>query len=447
MPNEHVRDPECVPPQNIDAEQATLGSMMLDRLAIRVASDIVREGDFYRPTHGIIFDAMCAVDARDEPVDLITLKDELITRGRLEEIGGVEYLMALISQVPSASRVEHYAKIVEEKSLLRRIISCGAQVTGLGYAETDRDEAIARATQIILGLSETARLDGFRHVRDIVTGVWEAVREAKTTGSDIAGLRTGVPGLDRITWGLPAGLTLIAGRPSTGKTSLLLQIMTRNPGPFAFFSFETTGEALVRRIIAAGADVEVAQLRTGNLSEDEFDRVLRAVNDVYQLDIYISDRSCDIGRLIAMAKRAVLQYGVQAIIVDYLQLVRPGASSRRENREQEVASVTRGLKGLAQDLQIPVVAASQLKRPERGKEDQEPTLVELRESGEQEAAADVVVLIHNPKPPGAEDDGSPRSAKLIVAKQRDGRTARCPCMWRGAWLRFYEASDREEESE
>jgi len=437
-----------VPPHNIDAEQCALSSMMIDREYAGVGVELLRDRDFYRPSHAAIFRAICTVYEAGQPIDSYLVKDELERMGVLNEVGGMAYLMAITSQVPSASRIKHYAAAVIDRAAKRRLLALGQQIVALAYDDSlDATAAQAAAMQAMLAASDSRSDPGFVSARDVAQDVYEAMAEAQAHGLSVVGLRTGIPGLDRMTCGLPVGLTLIAARPSQGKTSLLLQICTKNPGPFGFFSLETTARALARRLITAGTRIETVKLRTGRLSDDEFAAVLRAVNDIYRLDLYIHDRPIDAGRLAAMARRAVLQYGLKAVLVDYVQLVRPkGGGSRGENREQQVASVTRALKELAQDLQIPIIAAAQLSRLTEKREGKLPELQDLRESGELEAAADLAILIHNQKPAEA-DQGLPRPCVLYVAKQKDGPTGPIHVQWCGSELRFYEESDREEASE
>jgi replicative DNA helicase len=463
---ERLLSRERVPPQNIDAEQSTLGSMMLDRAAIEKASEILRDADFYRPSHGIIFDAICALNEKDQPVDLITLQEELRARGRLEEVGGTEYLMTLLSQVPSASRVEHYAKIVEEKGILRRLLSASAEITGMAYEEAeDVDSLTDRAEQLIFQVSQRRVGQYFTPVAPVVMEAWDRLTAQWEDGTIISGLETGFRDIDLMTSGLQNGdFVIIAGRPSMGKTALALDIAmhvaTKKKLPVALFSIEMSKEQLALRLLSSHALVESHRLRSGFMLDEEMKKVSHATNDLYQAPIFIDD-STDVTPVAMRAKCRRLkaeQGGLGLVIVDYLQLVRWHRFI--ENRAQEISEIARSLKGLARELRVPLIAVSQLSRLVERREDKRPMLSDLRESGSIEAEADVVMFIYRrgyydrkelidaedvvgldaatgrPKRREVGVEDNPEDAEIIIAKQRNGPTGTIKLGFLGHYARF-----------
>lgn len=394
---------ERVPPQNIEAEQSTLGSMMLDRAAIEKAAEILRDIDFYRPSHGIIFDAMCSLSERDEPVDLITLQEELRNRNKLEEVGGTEYLMALLSQVPSASRVEYYAKIVEQKSILRRLLAASAEITGMVHQEADDVDAITdKAEQLIFQVAQRRLGQYFSPIAPVVMEAWDRLNAQWEQGSIISGLETGFRDLDLMTSGLQNGdMIIVAARPSMGKTSFALDIAShvaiRQKLPVALFSIEMSKEQLALRLLSSHAQVESQRLRAGFVHDDEINKVSRAANELFQAPIFIDD-STDISPMGMRTKCRRLkaeQGGLSLVVVDYLQLLK--WHRQIDNRVQEISEIARAIKSLARELKVPVIALSQLSRRVEQRDDKRPILSDLRESGSIEAEADLVMMLYRPK--------------------------------------------------
>ncbi len=440
-----------VPPQNIDAEQSTLGSMMLDAAAIEKSADILKNADFYRPTHGIIFDAICSLNERDEPVDLITLQEELRSRNKLEEVGGTEYLMALLSQVPSAARVEHYATIVEEKAILRRLLSASDQIAAMVHEDqVDIESVTDKAEQLIFQVSQRRMGQYFTPLAPIVDEAWNRLETQWGAGSIISGQETGFRDLDLMTSGLqPGDLVIVAARPSMGKTALAMDIAghvsIKKKKPVAVFSIEMSKEQLAVRLLSTHARVESQRLRSGYLNDDEIATIGVATNELYQSPMYIDD-STDITPMGMRAKCRRLkaeQGGLALIIVDYLQLMKWHRNI--DNRVQEISEIARALKSLARELKVPVIALSQLSRRVEQRDDKRPILSDLRESGSIEAEADLVVLLYRPKyyerketvdpeeAVGIDPDtgkpkkrdfiyGEPEESEIIIAKQRNGPT-------------------------
>jgi len=425
-----------VPPNDVDAEQAVLGSMLISRDACARGLELLSRTDFYRPAHGEIFDCIGEAFRQELPLDPITLIDELRKRGKLDVVGGAEYIaLTLPGQVPSASRIEHYCRIVKEKALLRALATAGREITDTALdPQANFTAAHGRAVEALLAIQGPRSVGGLRHIREILPGVWDGIGVLQPHRT-----QTGIGRLDWLTGGIGPGLTLIAARPSMGKTALMLQIARQAGVPVAFFSLETGVEGIVRRLITGMTAVDSATLRSTRLSDEELVQVTAAIAGLHNLEMYLADSVMTVGQICAAAKRCALVHGIQMVMVDYIQLVRP--DHRDERREQQVAAVTRALKGLAQDLKLPVIAAAQLSRATERRSGKIPELADLRESGELEAAADLTILIHTPKP--EEDDGSPRPATLYVAKQKDGPTGPVTCMWEGRRLRFFDQDTRQ----
>lgn len=440
---------ERVPPQNIEAEQSTLGAMMIDRAAIEKASEILSGEDFYRPTHQQIFDVLCTLQERDEPVDLITVQEELRSRGKLEDVGGTEYLMILIDTVPSAANIEHYARIVEEKAILRRLIAAGTEIIGIAHQEvSDIDAAADQAEQAVFRVAQRRIGQYFTPITPLVAEAWDWVDKRYREKGVASGLTTGFSKFDYITSGLQkSDFVIIAGRPSMGKTSLMLDIAVNAAlkvgETVAIFSIEMSKEQLAQRLVCARARVNAHRLRTGFFEDAEWDRLARASNELYGAPLFIDDTT-DITAMGMRAKcrRLRAEHGLGLVVIDYLQLMH--SHRRTENRNQEISEIARSVKGLARELQIPVVVASQLSRAPEKREDHRPMLSDLRESGSIEAEADLVALLYRPdyykqrevvdaaEMAGIDESGNVQSydpsrrqvevAEVIIAKHRNGPT-------------------------
>lgn len=388
-----------VPPQNLDAEQSTLGSMMLERSALEKGMEILKSEDFYRPNHQEIFDSLVSLAERDEPVDLITLQEELRKRGKLEDCGGVEYLMSLVESVPTATNIEYYAKIVEQKSILRRLISAGSQIIGLAQNEDEEIDTITdRAEQLIFGVAQRRMGEYFRSITPLVSEAWDWIDDRYHNKGVASGIQTGFEKLDNMTSGLqPSDFIIIAARPSMGKTALALNMALAaavdNKHTVALFSIEMSAEQLVQRMMCMRAKANAHRLRTGYFESSEWDRIATASNDLHMAPIYIDDTT-DLTHLAMRAKcrRLKAEHGLGLVVVDYLQLMR--SHKNTENRNQEISEIARGLKSLARELKVPVIALSQLSRAVEKREDKRPMLSDLRESGSIEAEADLVMMLY-----------------------------------------------------
>lgn len=392
---------EKIPPQNLEAEQSTLGSMMLERGALEKGMEILKAEDFYRPAHQEVYDALMSLAERDEPVDLITLQEELRKRGKLEDCGGTEYLMALVESVPTAANLEYYAKIVERKSILRKLISAGTQIIGLAQNEDEEIEAVTdRAEQLVFGVGQRKLGEYFRSIGPLLHDAWDMIDKRFHDKGVASGVPTGFAKLDNMTSGLqPSDFAIIAARPSMGKTALALNLAlnaaTVAKETVAIFSIEMSAEQLVLRMLCMLSRTNAHRLRTGYFGDDEWNLISKATGELAEAPIFIDDTT-DITHLGMRAKcrRLKAEHGLSMVIVDYLQLMRSHRNT--ENRNQEISEIARGLKSLARELKVPVIALSQLSRAVEKREDKRPMLSDLRESGSIEAEADLVMMLYRP---------------------------------------------------
>lgn len=418
-----------VPPQNLEAEQSVLGAMLLSRDAIETAVQILREDDFYREVHRRLYRAVAEMYNRGEPVDMVTLTNELKRAGDLERVGGVAGLTTFVERVPTAANVEYYAQIVREKSVSRQLIGAATRVVGEAYADSrPLAEMLDDAERLILEATELKRSQDFASIKDLIGRSFEYVSDLAQHQRHITGVATGFYDLDDMTAGLqPSELIVIGARPSVGKTSLALNIAqhvsmgmgaTKERVGVGFFSLEMTSAQLALRLLCSAARTDLKKARSGYLNQHETVRLSQVAGQLYDTPLYIDDSSAlTVLELKAKARRLMRQKPIGLLIIDYLQLIQAGVSS--ESRVQEVAYVSRQLKALAKDLNIPVVVLSQLSRPQKGQEDRRPVLSDLRESGAIEQDADVVIFIHRETD---RDDHENALHELVIAKQRNGPT-------------------------
>ncbi|MGQ9525610.1 MAG: replicative DNA helicase [Armatimonadota bacterium] len=418
-----------VPPQNIEAEQSTLGSMMLDKMAVERVIEILRPEDFYREAHQRIYSAMWHLAERGEPVDLVTLTDELRARGQLEAVGGVSYLTTLLDSVPTAANAEYYARIVRDRAVLRGLIQAAAEITKAAYEPTeDVASVVDKAEQAIFAVSRMRGERTFRPVGELAIEAWERLSQQSEGG--LVGVPTGFRELNAQTAGLqPADLIIIAARPSVGKTAfalnLALSAARSGRGPVAIFSLEMSDLQLAMRMLCAEARVSAHRLRSGNPQDDDWSKLASALDVLSELPIYVDDSS-DLTPLQVRAKcrRLAASHGLGMVVIDYIQLM--AAHGRAENRNQELSIIARSLKAMAKEFNVPVVALSQLSRAVEKREDKRPMLSDLRESGAIEAEADLVAFLHRPgyyeKPDEQQDPTVPEEVEVIIAKHRNGPT-------------------------
>jgi replicative DNA helicase len=416
-----------VPPQNLDAEESVLGAMMLSPGAIGAVSEVLDAGDFYRESHAKIYRASLSLYARGEPVDAITLVDELEERGDLEHAGGRERIHELAALVPATANAAHYAKIVREMATLRGLIRVGAEVAQLGWERPgEAAELVDQAEQIIFELSQARVSSEFSHIEALLKESFERITQLYEAGEDLTGVPSGFRDIDRLTGGFqPGNLIIVAARPSMGKSALGLGMASnlgvRSQVPVALFTLEMSKSEVTQRLMCSEAKVESNRLRTGKLAVDDWPRLTAACDKLAKAPIYVDDTgSITMMEIRAKARRLKTQEPTLGlIIVDYLQLMTTGASV--ENRVQEVSQISRQLKVLARDLDVPVLAMSQLSRAVEQRHDKRPILSDLRESGAIEQDADLVFFIYRDEYYNEESDQQ-GLAEVICAKHRNGPT-------------------------
>jgi replicative DNA helicase len=441
-----------VPPHSIEAEMSTLGSMMLDQHAIEKVAEILRPDDFYREAHRILYEVILSLAERHIPVDLLTVQEELRRRDQLEEIGGLPALVQIVESVPTASNAEYYARIVEEKAILRRLIRAAHDILQLADdPELELQDVIDRAEQAIFSVAQRRLGRYFSPIDRLLLQALEHIERVQLSGRGILGIPTHFPALDYKTSGLqPSELIILAARPSVGKTALALNIAEnvalRENRPVALFSLEMSREQLVQRMLCSQAGVSGNRIRHGTLTEEDWERLQMAAERLFRAPIFIDDTSgLSVLEMRAKCRRLKAERNDLALIViDYLQLIR-SHSRRAENRNQEIGEIARALKGLAREFEVPVLVLSQLSRAVERREEKRPILSDLRDSGSIEAEADVVLFIHRPNRRGDElDDDEPREAgvvpteevEIIIAKQRNGPTGRISLGFQPAFSRF-----------
>ncbi len=413
-------------PHNLEAERSVLGAILLHNAAFNEAAELIDSRDFYRDAHRRIFDKMVQLSERNEPIDLVTLKEELGRSGEIEQVGGPAYIAALVDGVPRATNVQHYARIVKEKATLRNLIHAATTILGSAYAaEQEADTVLDEAERAIFAIAEDRIREGFVSMHDLAHAGLATIEKAYEDKRLITGVPTGFTELDEMTSGLqPGDLILIAARPSMGKTSLALNIAqhvaTKTDKTVGVFSLEMSKEQLFLRMLAAEAGIDGHRLRTGFLRTDDWSKLSKAIGTLSEARIYIDD-SASIGvlEMRAKARRLAAEHALDLLVIDYIQLMQ--GRGRFDNRVQELASISRGLKGLAKELSIPIVTLSQLSRAPENRPGRRPQLADLRESGALEQDADVVFLIYREEMYEASEENQ-GVAEIIIGKQRNGPT-------------------------
>jgi replicative DNA helicase len=432
-------------PHNPTAERSVLGAILLDNHALNAAVEVLRPEDFFLEQHRRLYGHMIALGERQRAIDLVTLAEELERSGEFDAAGGAAYLAQLVDGVPRVTNVDHYARIVKEKALLRSLIHATEAIQQQALeAEQAADEIIDRAEALIFQLADDRIRTGLVGVKDLVRESYERLERMLSEGRQITGLPTGYRQLDQLTSGLqPSELIILAARPSMGKTALALNLAEGaamvERQPVAIFSLEMSKESLLMRLLASHAGLDMHRFRTGRLSKEEGHRMTTALSEMANAPLWIDDSgSATVMEIGAKARRLKKDKGLGLLIVDYLQLI--SARGRFGNRNEEVSSISRSLKGLAKELKIPVLVLSQLTRaPER--EERRPQLADLRESGAIEQDADVVLFIHRPNFYRTElPEEERRKAELIIAKQRNGPTDRLQFVFFERYTRFEEAA-------
>ena len=415
-----------IPPQSLEAEVSVLGGILLENEALNRVLEVIREGDFYRESHRKIFSAILDLYERNEPADLITLSEVLKKRGSFEEVGGIEYLNSLVNSVPTAANISYYAKIIKEKSILRKLINRATEIVSQGYGDAgDVDEFLDRAEHSIFEISEDRVRPSFHPIKDIIKSSFKTIEKLYEKRQLITGVATGFSRLDELTSGLqPSELIIVAGRPSMGKTAFALNIAQHAAiearVPAAIFSLEMAKEQLALRMLCSEAKVDAHRLRGGFLSESDWPKLTRAAGNLSEAPIFIDDTpGLTALEMRAKSRRLKAERNLGLIIVDYLQLMRGKANS--DTREQEISDISRSLKALAKELTVPVIALSQLNRRVEERGDRRPQLADLRESGAIEQDADVIIFLYRDEVYSRSDENRGK-AEIIIGKQRNGPT-------------------------
>ncbi len=433
-----------LPPQNIEAEQSVLGSMLIDKDALFEVAEILSAEDFYREVHQKIFESIMALSDKGEPVDLVTVCEELQSRDLLDKVGGAVYLASLANMTPTAAHAGHYAGIVREKSVLRRLIRTSTEIIGKCYGYVENiEEFLDEAEKVILEVARSKDSNNFIHLKEALEQTFERLERLYERKSGVTGLSTGFLDLDNITSGLQdSDLIIIAARPSMGKTTLALNIahhiVIHEKKPVAFFSLEMSREQLAQRLLCAYAEIDSQKLRRGFLSSEEWPRLTQAVGPLSEAPLYIDDTAAiSVMEMRAKSRRLKMEKGLSAIFVDYLQLMR--GHEKVENRQQEISNISRSLKALAKELNCPVVALSQLSRAVEQRPDKRPILSDLLESGGIEANADLVAFIYRDDYYHPETEHK-HITEIAIAKQRNGPIGKIELYFRDYLNKFVSVS-------
>jgi replicative DNA helicase len=416
-----------LPPQNIEAEQAVLGAIFLEPSALTLASEILIPEDFYRASHQKIYNAMLKLNDEGKVVDLVTVTEELAAAKLIEDTGGVSYLSELASSVPTAANIEYYARIVEEKSLLRRLIRTATEIASDGYAREDEVEALlSEAEKNILAVAQRKNAGAFHNIKDVLVRTYDNIEQMHQNAGEITGLETGFIELDRMTAGFQRNdLIIVGARPSVGKTAFALNIaqnVAQKTGEnIAIFSLEMGAEQLVMRLLCAEGNIDAQRLRTGTLTDDDWGKLTMAMGSLSNTGIFIDDTpGVRISDIRSKCRRLKQEHGLGMILIDYLQLIL-GSGRAGENRQQEVSEISRSLKQLARELKVPVIALSQLSRGVEQRQDKRPMMSDIRESGSIEQDADIVAFLYRDDYYDKESENK-NIIEIIIAKQRNGPT-------------------------
>lgn len=416
-----------LPPQNIEAEQAVLGAIFLEPSALTTASEMLIPEDFYRASHQKIFEFMLKLNDKGKAVDLITVTEELAAAKILEDTGGVPYLSELAASVPTAANIEYYAKIVEEKSILRRLIRTATTIASDGYTREDEVEALlGEAEKSILEVSGRKNVSAFHNIKDVLVRTYDNIEVMNNRAGEITGIATGFSELDRMTAGFQRNdLIIVGARPSVGKTAFALNIAqnvaTKSGENIAIFSLEMGAEQLVMRMLCAEGNIDAQRLRTGTLTDEDWGKLTMAMGSLSNAGIFIDDTpGVRITDIRSKCRRLKQEHGLGMILIDYLQLIL-GSGRAGENRQQEVSEISRSLKALARELKVPVIALSQLSRGVEQRQDKRPMMSDIRESGSIEQDADVIAFLYRDDYYDRESE-SKNIIEIIIAKQRNGPT-------------------------
>ncbi len=429
-----------IPPQNIEAEQSVIGSMLLDKDAIPNIAEILKSEDFYREDHREIYDVIMDLFDKGNAIDLITVSDMLKQRGTLESVGGLDYLTNVATSVPTTANSRHYAKIVEEKSLLRKLIRASSEIVDMGYEASEEAAVVLdRAEKSIFDILQKRSTQGFIPIKDALLDTYNRLEELYNSKSFITGVPSGFTDLDHKTAGFQGSdLVLIAARPAMGKTAFALNIAQYaavvKKVPVAIFSLEMSKEQLVSRMLCSEAMVDSQKIRTGRLDDEDWQKLARATGPLSEAPVFIDDTpGASVMEIRAKCRRLKLEKGLGLVVIDYLQLMQ--GRGKTENRQQEISEISRSLKILAKEINIPVIALSQLSRAPEQRTDHRPIMSDLRESGAIEQDADIVMFLYRDDYYN-EDSEKQNVAEVIVSKHRNGSTGTVELRWFGEYTKF-----------
>lgn len=431
-----------VPPHSIEAEQAVVGSMLMDREAILAASEIISEADFYHSAYGFIFEVVVEIFNDGKPVDLVTLQERLKEKNAPAEIASLEFVRDLVTAVPTSANVKYYAEIVAEKAMLRRLIKLNEEISNMCYLGKEPMEAVLEITEKkVFELVQKRNTGDFVSIQEVVMNALEKIAIASKAGGSVTGIPTGFLDLDYKMAGLqPSDLILVAARPSMGKTAFVLNIAQhvafKAKKAVAIFSLEMSKEQLVNRLFALEGQVDAQSLRTGSLKDDEWEKLIESADTIGKSKLIIDDTpGISISELRSKCRKFKLEHGLDLIIIDYLQLMSGRVGGKSESRQQEISEISRALKGLARELNVPVIALSQLSRAVEKRDDKRPMLSDLRESGAIEQDADVVMFIYRDDYYN-KDTEKKNVAEIIIAKQRQGSIGTVNLTWLPNYTKF-----------
>ena len=435
-----MEDVTRIPPHSVESEQSILGSILLDKDAIITVSETVRPSDFYKEAHKIIYECMLKLSNKNEPIDLITLTEELRKQGHLDNVGGISYITSLSTIVPTTSNVKYYADIVKEKSVLRQLIKASNDIINLGYENSVKvEEVLERAEKRIFDISQEKASDDFKSINEVLVDAYDMIEKLYTNKGDVTGITTGFKDLNKKINGLQrTDLILIAARPAMGKTAFSLNLVQnaalKGDASVAVFSLEMSKDQLVQRMLSAQSHVELKKIKTGTLDENDWPRIIDAMAVLSNVNIYIDDTpGIKISELRSKCRKLKIEKGLDLILIDYLQLME--GEGNNESRQQEIAKISRSLKIIAKELNCPVVALSQLSRAPEQRADHRPMLSDLRESGSIEQDADIVMFLYRDEYYHP-DSESKNIGEVIVAKNRHGETGSVELVWLGEVQKF-----------